>query len=574
MPLISTLAIAFGMALVFGYLAERVKMPALVGYLLAGIMSGKNTWGPVADMEVAGELMEVGVMLLMFGVGLHFSIGDLLRVKKIAVPGAVLQMLSATVLGSWMASEFWGFSIPSAIVFGLCLSCASTVVLLKALELQGTLNTIDGQISVGWLVVEDIVCVLILVLLPPFAQIFSGETAFSWGTICWALLVTAFQVTAFVAVMLLVGQRFIPWALTKIAKTGSRELFTLSLLAAAIGIAYGAAIVFHVSFALGAFFAGMVMRESRYAHRAVVNSLPLQDAFSVLFFVGVGMMLDWHILVEEPLGVLTVLGIILFGKSIAVFVLVHMMGYPLHTTLSVGAALAQIGEFTFILASQAISLKLMDASVMSMLVAASIISIALNPIIFAGTKPFRRFLTQHFAWARRAAMAVDPLSVLPQQTPRKLLAGQVILVGEGMVSDILMEKLIAKDIPLVSIVSTPETAEMLRKENHAVIQGDPADPMVLVQAHIASALMLVLAASEQIDIPKVVDMAKQLNPDIEVLVRTETSEQVQVLKGEGIDNVFNDREAVAQSLASAIYERYKRDEGEDEDEEDEDDNGH
>ena len=564
MPLISTLALAFALALVFGYLAERVKMPALVGYLVAGIMCGKSTWGPVADMGVAGELMEVGVMLLMFGVGLHFSIADLLRVKKIAVPGAVLQMLSATGLGAWMAHEFWSFPIPSAVVFGLCLSCASTVVLLKALELQGTLNTIDGQISVGWLVVEDIACVLILVLLPPFAQIFTGETNVSWSAVCWSVLLTIFQVAAFVAVMLLVGQRFIPWALMQVAKTGSRELFTLSLLAGAIGIAYGAAVVFHVSFALGAFFAGMVMRESRYAHRAVVNSLPLQDAFSVLFFVGVGMMLDWHILVDEPLGVLTVLGIILFGKSICVFILVHFMGYPLHTTLSVGAALAQIGEFTFILASQAISLKLMDASVMSMLVAASIISIALNPLVFAGTKPVRRFMTQHFAWARRAAMAVDPLSVLPQQTPRKLLAGQVILVGEGVVSGMLMEKLIARDIPFVSVVSTPEMAQQLRNDNRAVIQGDPSDPMVLVQAHIASALMLVIAANDSLSLPKIVDMAKQLNPDIEVLVRAKDSDQALDLKKEGLENVFNDREAVAESLASAIYLRY---EGEDEEEE-------
>ncbi len=561
MPLISTLALAFGLALVFGYLAERIRMPALVGYLVAGIMCGKSTWGPVADMEVASELMEVGVMLLMFGVGLHFSIADLLRVKKIAVPGAVLQMVSATVLGAWMAHEFWSFPIPSAVVFGLCLSCASTVVLLKALELQGTLNTIDGQISVGWLVVEDIACVLILVLLPPFAQVFSGESAFTWTSVAWSVLVTILQVAAFVAVMLLVGQRFIPWALMQVAKTGSRELFTLSLLAGAIGIAYGAAIVFHVSFALGAFFAGMVMRESRYAHRAVVNSLPLQDAFSVLFFVGVGMMLDWHILVDEPLGVLTVLGIILFGKSISVFVLVHFMGYPLHTTLSVGAALAQIGEFTFILASQAISLKLMDASVMSMLVAASIISIALNPLVFAGTKPVRRFMTQHFAWARRAAMAVDPLSVLPQQTPRKLLAGQVILVGEGVASGMLMEKLIAKDIPFVSVVSTPEMAQELRNDNRAVIQGDPSDPMVLVQAHIASALLLVIAASDALNLPKIVDMAKQLNPDIEVMVRAKDGDQAEELKKEGLENVFNDREAVVESLAGAIYERY---EGEDE----------
>ena len=302
LPLISTLAIAFGLAIGFGYIAERCRFPALVGYLVAGIMAGKHTWGPVADMNVASQLMEVGVMLLMFGVGLHFSVTDLLRVKKLAVPGALLQMASATVLGAWMAHEFWQWPISSAVVFGLCLSCASTVVLLKALEMEGTLNTVDGRISVGWLVVEDIICVLILVLLPAAAGLVAGsEKAVSWLDVAWVIVKTFAQVAAFVAVMMIVGRRFIPWALMKIAKTGSRELFTLSLLAAAIGIAYGASLVFHVSFALGAFFAGMVMRESRFAHRAAVESLPLQDAFSVLFFVGVGMMLDWRVLVNDPL---------------------------------------------------------------------------------------------------------------------------------------------------------------------------------------------------------------------------------------------------------------------------------
>lgn len=557
LPLISTLAIAFGLAIGFGYIAERCRFPALVGYLVAGIMAGKHTWGPVADMNVASQLMEVGVMLLMFGVGLHFSVTDLLRVKKLAVPGALLQMASATVLGAWMAHEFWQWPISSAVVFGLCLSCASTVVLLKALEMEGTLNTVDGRISVGWLVVEDIICVLILVLLPAAAGLVAGsEKAVSWLDVAWVIVKTFAQVAAFVAVMMIVGRRFIPWALMKIAKTGSRELFTLSLLAAAIGIAYGASLVFHVSFALGAFFAGMVMRESRFAHRAAVESLPLQDAFSVLFFVGVGMMLDWRVLVNDPLGVLTVLAIILFGKSVAVFLLVHFMGYPLHTTLSVGAALAQIGEFSFILASQAIALKLMDPSVMSLLVAASILSIALNPAVFASTKWGRRFLIRHFVWARRAAMVVDKLSVLPQETPRRLLAGQVILVGEGMVSGVLEKKLSEKNIPVVCVVATPEAAERLREAKRAVIQGDPADPMVLVQAHIASARLLVLAAGDPLSVTKIIENAKALNPDIEVMVRARNNDEALQLEKTGITGVFNDKEAAAESLAGAIYAHY------------------
>ena len=454
LPLISTLALAFGLALVFGYFAERLRFPALVGYLFAGILCSGHTPGPVADMELASQLSELGVILLMFGVGLHFSIQDLLKVRHIAIPGAVLQMSIATVLGLCFAMYVWHWELSAALIFGLCLSCASTVVLLKALELHGHLNTVDGQISVGWLVVEDIATVLILVLLPPIAAILGvgaepGQASepMSISQMLYIIGSTLLRVVAFVAVMLLVGRKLIPWALWKVAKTGSRELFTLFVLFASIGIAFGAAVVFEVSFALGAFFAGMVLRESPYARRAAHDSLPLQDAFSVLFFVGVGMMLDWHVLINEPLGILTMLAIIMFGKSITAFLLVHFLRYPLHTSLNVGAALAQIGEFSFILAAQGIALGMVDDVVLSMIVAASILSIAFNPFMFAMIPTVRRLAVRYFAWARAAAMVTDPYSVLPKETSRRVLAGQTILVGSGSVTKRVVKDLKAQDIP-------------------------------------------------------------------------------------------------------------------------------
>lgn len=570
LPLLFTLALAFVLALIFGCIAEKLKCPALVGFLCAGILCSSHTPGPTADMEIAMQLSEVGVILLMFGVGLHFSISDLLKVKGIAVPGAVLQMTIATLLGLLFAVYVWEWSLSSALIFGLCLSCASTVVLLKALEMHGHLNTVDGQISVGWLVVEDIATVLILVLLPPVAQIMGvtpggGEAAepMTASGIAYVIASTLLHVVAFVAIMMVVGRKFIPWVLWQIAKTGSRELFTLSILTASVGIAYGAAAVFDVSFALGAFFAGMVMRESKYAHRAATDSLPLQDAFSVLFFVGVGMMLDWRVILEEPWSILTMLAIIMIGKSLTAFCLVHFLRYPLHTSLNVGAALAQIGEFSFILAAQGIALGMTDQKMLSMVVASAILSIALNPIMFAMIPYVRRFSVRYFAWARAAAMLTDPYSVLPKETSRRMLMGQTILVGSGSVTRSVAKRLATDDVPFVCISEDKSFAEELREQKHAVISGDAADPMVLVQGHIVTAAQLMVIDIDPVKTLKIVEMAKQLNPELNIMARAGSRDEVEHLKQEGIENVYLDSESVSEVLTGNILDYYKKDEEQD-----------
>lgn len=570
LPLLFTLALAFVLALIFGCIAEKLKCPALVGFLCAGILCSSHTPGPTADMEIAMQLSEVGVILLMFGVGLHFSISDLLKVKGIAVPGAVLQMTIATLLGLLFAVYVWEWILSSALIFGLCLSCASTVVLIKALEMHGHLNTVDGQISVGWLVVEDIATVLILVLLPPVAQIMGvtpggGEAAepMTASGIAYVIASTLLHVVAFVAIMMVVGRKFIPWVLWQIAKTGSRELFTLSILTASVGIAYGAAAVFDVSFALGAFFAGMVMRESKYAHRAATDSLPLQDAFSVLFFVGVGMMLDWRVILEEPWSILTMLAIIMIGKSLTAFCLVHFLRYPLHTSLNVGAALAQIGEFSFILAAQGIALGMTDQKMLSMVVASAILSIALNPLMFAMIPYVRRFSVRYFAWARAAAMLTDPYSVLPKETSRRMLMGQTILVGSGSVTRSVAKRLATDDVPFVCISEDKSFAEELREQKHAVISGDAADPMVLVQGHIVTAAQLMVIDIDPVKTLKIVEMAKQLNPELNIMARAGSRDEVEHLKQEGIANVYLDSESVSEVLTGNILDYYKKDEEQD-----------
>lgn len=570
LPLLFTLALAFVLALIFGCIAEKLKCPALVGFLCAGILCSSHTPGPTADMKIAMQLSEVGVILLMFGVGLHFSISDLLKVKGIAVPGAVLQMTIATLLGLLFAVYVWEWSLSSALIFGLCLSCASTVVLLKALEMHGHLNTVDGQISVGWLVVEDIATVLILVLLPPVAQIMGvtpggGEAAepMTASGIAYVIASTLLHVVAFVAIMMVVGRKFIPWVLWQIAKTGSRELFTLSILTASVGIAYGAAAVFDVSFALGAFFAGMVMRESKYAHRAATDSLPLQDAFSVLFFVGVGMMLDWRVILEEPWSILTMLAIIMIGKSLTAFCLVHFLRYPLHTSLNVGAALAQIGEFSFILAAQGIALGMTDQKMLSMVVASAILSIALNPLMFAMIPYVRRFSVRYFAWARAAAMLTDPYSVLPKETSRRMLMGQTILVGSGSVTRSVAKRLATDDVPFVCISEDKSFAEELREQKHAVISGDAADPMVLVQGHIVTAAQLMVIDIDPVKTLKIVEMAKQLNPELNIMARAGSRDEVEHLKQEGIARVYLDSESISEVLTGNILDYYKKDEEQD-----------
>lgn len=557
-PLITTLAAGFGIALVLGFIAERIKIPALVGYLVAGIIIGPATPGFVADVHMAAQLSEIGVMLLMFGVGLHFSLSDLMAVKRIAIPGAVVQMGLATVLGMGLAT-WWGWSLGAGLVFGLSLSCASTVVLLKALESRGVLDSMNGRIAVGWLVVEDLATVLVLVLLPPLAGILGGpvvaqaaEARPLWTTIGQTLL----QVSAFIALMLIFGRRALPWLLWQVAKTGSRELFTLSVVACAIGIAYGAAELFSVSFALGAFFAGMVMRESQFSHRAAQESLPLRDAFSVLFFVSVGMLFEPQILVQEPAHVLGVVAIIIVGKSVAALGLVLAFRYPLNTAFTVAASLAQIGEFSFILAGLGLSLGLLPKEGMSLVLAGALISIALNPFLFAAVEPVRRWVLSRSDLARRLEQRDDPYAELPMSTERKYLEGQVVLVGYGRVGQRIARSLDARSIPYVVAEQNRELVEDLRKRGVAAVSGNAAEPAVLIQAHIADAAMLVVATPDPLNVRQMVDTARTLNPGIEIVLRTHSENESQMLRMDGVGTVFYGEEELAKGMTQHVLERF------------------
>ena len=555
--LISTLAAGFGLALILGFIAERIKLPALVGYLLAGIAIGPATPGFVADVGIAAQLSEIGVMLLMFGVGLHFSLKDLMAVKRIALPGAVVQMGAATLLGMGLAM-WWGWPAGQALVFGLTLSCASTVVLLKALEARGTLESVNGRIAVGWLVVEDLATVLILVLLPPLATVLGGnpapgaEQAPLWRTIAETLA----QMAAFVVLMLVVGRRVLPWMLWQVARTGSRELFTLMVIAVAIGIAYGAGVLFHVSFALGAFFAGMVMRESEYSHRAAQESLPLRDSFSVLFFVSVGMLFDPMTLVDQPLHLLGVVAIVMLGKAIAATAIVLLFRYPLNTAMTVSASLAQIGEFSFILAGLGLQLGLLPKAGMNLVLAAALISIALNPVMFAMIRPLQRWVLERSSFARKLESRDDPYAELPQTTERQYLEGQVVLVGYGRVGRRIAQALTERDIPFVVADQGRETVEGLRKRGLAAVSGDASDPMVLVQAHIANAAMLVVAVPDSMKARQMADTARQLNPGIEIVLRTHGEEESALLRREQLGTVFYGEEELAKGMSRHVLRRF------------------
>ncbi|OUL96410.1 YbaL family putative K(+) efflux transporter [Paraburkholderia hospita] len=557
MSVITTIASGFSVALILGFIAERIKIPALVGYLVAGIIIGPATPGFVADTHIASQLSEIGVMLLMFGVGLHFSINDLLAVKRIAVPGAVVQMAMATVLGM-LVSMWWGWSWGSGLIFGLSLSCASTVVLLKAMETRGVLDTMNGRIAVGWLVVEDLATVLVLVLLPPLADVLGGSVATQaaaqplWVTIGKTLL----QVGAFIALMLIAGRRVLPWLLWQVSRTGSRELFTLSVIASAIGIAYGASELFGVSFALGAFFAGMVMRGSAFSRRAAQESLPLRDAFSVLFFVSVGMLFVPGILLEQPLRVLGVVSIIVFGKSVAAFALVLAFRYPLNTALTVSASLAQIGEFSFILAGLGLALGLLSTEGMSLVLAGALISIALNPLLFGTIEPIRRWTLQYSVLARRLERRGDPYAELPMSTERRYLEGQVVLVGHGRVGRRIATALDAHGIPYVVAEQNRELVEILRNKGVAAVSGDATEPAVLIQAHIADAAMLVVATPDSRNVPQMVETARSLNPDIEIVLRTHSEDESQMLRKEGIGTVFFGEEELARGMTAHVVKRF------------------
>ncbi|MFV5641671.1 cation:proton antiporter [Acinetobacter oleivorans] len=550
--LIVLLAVGFGVALFFGYLAARLRLPPLIGYLIAGIIISPNTPGIEADIHLANQLAELGVMFLMFGVGMHFSLNDLLLVRRIAVPGAILQIAVATLLGVGV-SMLWGWSFGSALVFGLSLSCASTVVLLKALGDRGLLDSVNGKIAVGWLLVEDLVMVLVLVLLPATAVLLGGKAPEGANGNIWLTLgLTLLKVIGFIAFMLIVGKRVVPIIMQFVARLGSRELFTLTVVAAAVSIAYGSYAIFGVSMALGAFFAGMVVKESDFSHRAEEETLPLREIFSILFFVSVGMLFDPHILVERPLHILAVIAIIMIGKTLAAMALVLFFRYPINTALTVGASLAQIGEFSFILATLGVSLGLLSLEAQNLILAGALFSITLNSFIFSAIEPVQRWIRERSHLARLLERSGDPLAMLPDEVDQAYLRDQVVIVGYGGVGRRITENLINENIKVVIAEENREIVEKLRQSNIAAVSGVATEPGVLIQAHIMHARLLVISPMDILDIHRIVAIAKQLNPQIQVLICAESKEEAAVIRDENIGEVFYAKEEMAKNMSHHI----------------------
>jgi len=561
--LITTIAASLVLALLMGLVATRLRLPPIVGYLVAGIVIGPGTPGFVADMQLSSQLAEVGVILLMFGVGLHFSVEDLLKVRRIAVPGAIVQFLAATALGVALAL-YWEWSFGAALIFGMSLSVASTVVLIRALEQQGVLQTPSGRIAVGWLVVEDLLMVLVLVLLPPLSGWLGGDSARGVATMLpesaqslyWTLLAALGKITAFVALMLVVGRRIFPRLLAYVAGTGSRELFTLTVIAVAMGIAYGSAMLFDVSFALGAFFAGMVMRESHLSHRAAEESLPFRDAFSVLFFVSVGMLFDPAILVQQPLQVLAVVAIILVGKSLAAFALVLAFRYPLNTALIVSASLAQIGEFSFILAGLGLSFGLLSKEGMNLILAGALISISVNHLVFRACEPLLRWIRARSQLARFLERPDDPLAELPMSVASQEVTGHLVLVGYGRVGHYIGDALLENGLPFVVAEQNREGVETLRKRGIHAVAGDASDPAALIQAHIVRASKLVIATSDTLRARRAIEIARALNPKVEILVRADSEEEANLIREGWADvTVFISDRELARNMAQRAIDR-------------------
>ena len=551
--LIILLAVGFGLALLFGYIAARLRLPPLIGYLVAGILISPNTPGVVGDIALANQLAELGVMFLMFGVGMHFSLNDLMQVKRIALPGAILQIAVATLLGIGV-SMIWGWSFGSALIFGLSLSCASTVVLLKALGDRGLLESVNGKIAVGWLLVEDLVMVLALVLLPATAVLLGGQAIEGSNdeNIWLTLGITLVKVIGFIAFMLIVGKRVVPFIMQLVARLGSRELFTLTVVAAAVSIAFGAYKVFGVSMALGAFFAGMVVKESDFSHRAEEETLPLREIFAILFFVAVGMLFDPRILLEQPLHVLAVVGIIMVGKTIAAMALVLFFRYPINTALTVGASLAQIGEFSFILAALGVSLGLLSLEGQNLILAGALISITLNSFLFSAIEPVQRWIRERSYLARLLERSSDPLAMLPDEVSQDYLRDQVVLIGHGEVGRRITQTLMQNDIKVVIAEENREIVERLREKGIAAVSGVATEPSVLIQAHIQHARLLVLSPMDIVDIHKIVDIAKTLNPQIQVLLCAESKEEAEVIRRDNIGDVYYAKEEMANNMSDHI----------------------
>ncbi|MDL2401412.1 YbaL family putative K(+) efflux transporter [Rhizobium mayense] len=580
-PLISTIVMGLVLAFIFGAIANRFKMPPLVGYLLAGVLAGPHTPGFVADQSLAPELAEIGVILLMFGVGLHFSLKDLLSVRGVAVPGAIVQIGFATLLG-WGLGALMGWPLGGNLVFGLALSVASTVVLLKALQERRLIESDRGKIAVGWLIVEDLAMVLVLVLIPAAASISGHGTPepLSAGLnrmlgldlgITGIIAMTLLKVAAFVGLMLVFGRRIIPWILHLIAHTGSRELFRLGVLAIALGVAFGAAKLFGVSLALGAFFAGMILSESELSHRAAQESLPLRDAFAVLFFVSVGMLFDPNILIDNPLPLLATVFIIIIGKSVAAFFIVLAFGKPMSTALTISASLAQIGEFSFILAALGADLGLLPAEGRDLILGGAIISIIFNPVVFIACDWLQKMLetkrqseapeskeptaqAEQSATGKASPALVDPLAktVGDEGLRATTLAGHVVLIGYGRVGSIVGENLKSSATPFVVIEDSENRIGELKQQGVEAIYGNAASAAVLAYANIAGARSLVIAIPNTFEACSAAEQARAVNPPILIVARAHSEAEIDVLKQYGADTVIMGEREIALGMVDRL----------------------
>lgn len=536
-PLIGTIVAGLVVAFIMGAIAYRLKLSPLVGYLIAGILVGPFTPGFVANTGLANELAEIGVILLMFGVGLHFSLRDLLSVKNIAVPGAIGQIAVATLMGIGLG-HFMGWSVLGGLVFGLALSVASTVVLLRALQGADLVETRRGRIAVGWLIVEDLVMVLALVLLPALAGVMNSADGSGGAEALLApLLSTLLKVAGFVALMLVVGRRIIPWVLHWVVHSGSRELFRLAVLAIALGVAFGAAIAFDVSFALGAFFAGMILGETPLSRRATEETLPLRDAFAVLFFVSVGMLFNPAIVVQQPLPLLVTVLIIVIGKSIAAFAIMRAFGHPGDTALTIAASLAQIGEFSFILASLGTTLGVLPAEARDLILAGAIVSIFLNPFIFS------LIVRDH----KEEEIEEEEAAEKARQVP---LIGHVLLVGYGRVGKLIAARLVERKVHFVVMESDADRADEAEEDGLSVVRGSALDDRHLLAAGIRKARRMLIAVPEGFEGGAIHEHARHLNPELQVIARAHSDAEVAHLEKLGVRHVvMGERELAARMLS-------------------------
>jgi CPA2 family monovalent cation:H+ antiporter-2 len=549
-PLIATLVVGLVVAFVFGALAQRMRIPPLVGYLLAGVVIGPFTPGYVADQGIANQLAEIGVILLMFGVGLHFSLEDLLSVGRIAIPGALAQIVSATALGMILAYSL-GWSMGAGFVFGLSLSVASTVVLLRAMQERRLLETERGRIAVGWLIVEDLAMVLTLVLLPALAPVLKEGAAGSldFVTLMESTVITLTKVAAFVAIMLIVGKRVIPWILHYVAHTGSRELFRLAVLAIALGVAFGAALLFDVSLALGAFFAGMILSESELSQRAASETLPLRDAFAVLFFVSVGMLVDPMFVLREPIPLLATVLIIVIGKSLAAFLIVRLFGHPMSTALTISASLAQIGEFSFILAGLGVALTILPESARELILAGAIFSILLNPLVFAAVD--RRLMTAEAKSVPQAGAAGEERASARESIPATKLVDHVVLVGYGRVGRMIGTTL-PPATPLLVIEDDRDRVATLKGEGREAIAGNAAHPDVIAAANFPAARCLLVAIPDAFEGGQVTEQARAINRSLWIIARAHSEEEIEHLKRHGASSVVMGEHEIARAMVAGI----------------------